>query len=209
MRFFKLIDPYKNLHWILQDDHALYILLKDLIMQLQLVPHTMPSKRAIGAHKYRSLLCSLRYTFQRMLYTTGMVHSVSGSDFACAGGPLPEDLQKILCNLLMRIEIPDEVRNKARTAAEAGGDIFTDEQLDKLVRQHHLQDAALFHPASPIVQVASLAGANFRLLSWMLTLLSGTNDWCDRCDWNVGKYDYHSSPRCALSCTLSLPCSHG
>ncbi|CAL5221050.1 g3173 [Coccomyxa viridis] len=86
----------------------------------------------------------------------------------------------------MRIEIPDEVRNKARTAAEAGGDIFTDEQLDKLVRQHHLQDAALFHPTSPIVQVASLAGANFRLLSWMLTLLSGTNDWCDRCDWNVG-----------------------
>ena len=105
----------------------------------------------------------------------------------------------LLRNLLERLEIPTEMLDEARDAWP-GAESLTDEQLDLFVRQRHLQDAALFHPTSPIVQVARLAGANFRLLSWMLSLLSGADD-CHGLYFNTGKCSWHSSPSCALPCT--------
>lgn len=70
------------------------------------------------------------------------------------------DVQHLLLNLLQRLEeIPAVLRD----------------------------GAALRDPASVIIQVVSLVGANFRLLDWLLSLLGGAPSLSDWEGWDAGE----------------------
>ena len=91
-------------------------------------------------------------------------------------------------DLLLRLPVPPEVRDEARAAAWARGHNPSDEELDLCLRQRQRGDAALFHPSSPMIQAASLAGPNFRLLAWMCCILGGAAPGEGLRNWNEGQF---------------------
>ena len=75
------------------------------------------------------------------------------------GAPLLRDVQHLLHSFLGRLEgIPADL----------------------------CDGAALYNPASVIIRVVSLVGANFRLLDWLLTLLGGASSLTDWQTWDAG-----------------------
>ena len=109
-------------------------------------------------------------------------------------------------DLLLRLPVPPEVRDEARAAAWARGHNPSDEELDLCLRQRQRGDAALFHPSSPMIQAASLAGPNFRLLAWMCCILGGAAPGEGLRNWNEGNIFSVYSSFCCVRITRVQIC---
>ena len=104
-----------------------------------------------------------------------------------------EDVQDLLLDVLRRLEVTDKELDEARAA----NPLLSNEDHKKALRS----EVDIRDPASTIVQLACTTGCNFRLLTWVLSLLGGaTMDTLS--NWEEGDV----SPAQILFCSVLSSC---